>query len=492
MSSHYYNNNDYEKMINDKVFQYFYQKMFDNSKDYNSFKFLSNEKQISFLIKLFLFISTSSTPISFNPSHNVSFDNKENIPQMQSSTLGEIIKSKLDYILSKHKLPSLDSYYKLNSGVIKEGEEDNNCISEENNPEIKEENNQHLTNVSEIHENSQNTKDASLLQFNNTHYRTLYAKIRYDPNIALQNKETLNIERNNFELFKEVTIDYNIQNLISVKNDIIESESHKDVNNLTRTINHPQFDKFYIQNYKNLTDPSKKCYITKSINQLLFHKIKSKNYSVDYFSPVNTYKTEQNSFFSVSKKNIFIGQNEQIMQKTNPKTKGKNKTMVLNDVVLINQSITDESHIQLKNFNRGDLVERLFNCPANKYITLSSSEAEKVGSIIIELLRSENDLKAFIQNRNNELDKLTSLLNEQKNKTFDTEMELNLLKKEFENKKKLVDKYIQNINEKIENTKDIFDEKTNINENNTNIEINDKIHQEILKEINNNLLLLQG
>lgn len=492
MSSHYYNNNDYEKMINDRVFQYFYQKMFDNSKDYNSFKLLSKEKQISFLIKLFLFIS-SSAPISYTPSHNVSFDNNENTPLMQSTSLSEVVKSKLDYILNKHKLPSLDYYYKLNPEGIKEGAENNNCISEEDNDEIKDEDNQHPESVCEVNENSQNTKDGSLLEFNNTHYRTLYAKIRYDPNIALQNKETLNNEiNNNFELFKEVTIDYYIQNLSSVKNDIIESDNHKDVNNLTRTINHPQFDKFYIQNYKNLSDPSKKCYITKSINQLLFHKIKSKNYSVDYFSPVNTYKTEQSSFFSVSKKNIFIGQNEQIMQKTSQKTKSKNKTFVLNDVVLINQSITDESHIQLKNFNRGDLVERLFNCPTNKYITLSSKEAEKVGSIIIELLRSEKDLKASIQNRNKEFDKLTSLLNEQKNKTFDTEMELNLLKKEFENKKKLVDKYIENINEKIENTKDIFDEKTNINDNNTNIEINDKMHQEILKEINNNLLLLQG
>ena len=83
-------------------------------------------------------------------------------------------------------------------------------------------------------------------------------------------------------------------------------------------------------------------------------------------------------------------------------------------------------------------------------------------------------------------------LNEQRNKTYDTELQLNSLKKEFENKKLIVDKYIDNLNEKIENAKGIFDINNKDIISDDNYEIDDKTHDEILNQINTNLQFLQS
>lgn len=476
------NSSDIDKMLNDKIFQFFYRKSFDGSRDYFSFKLLSNEAKISFLIKLFLFVSSSN---SSNSSHNITFENKEQTPQyIANNKLAESIKSKLDEIISKHKLPSIDSYYKFDNDNY-----NTNQIEEENNNENNNTNeaihNNISYNVSEINDND-NDNSAAILQITNNHYKTLYAKISYDPELfkdtfTIDNMKEVNKEK--YEMFNEITVDYNIQNLISVKNDIVIEDSTNDVNNLKRTIKHPQCDKFYVQNYKQLSDPNKRCYITKSINQLL----SSNKYSNNYMTPFTT-NEDQNSFYSVFKKGIYVGDNEKTFHKTFQKKKG----IVLNDMVLINQSLSDESKLQLKTFNKSDLVDRLFQCPANKSITLDSVEAAKIGNVIIELMRSESEMKKGMEENKVELERLLSQLNEQKNKTYDTELQLSSLKKEFENKKLIVDKYIDNLNEKIENAKGLFDINNKDIIYDDNYEIDDKTHDEILNQINTNLQLLQS
>ena len=466
------NSKEMDKMINDKIFQYFYKKTFNNSRDYFSFKLLSSESQISFLIKLFLFVSSNTSSTS---SHNITFENKDQSPNSIADTaLAESIKSKLDEIISKHKLPSIDSYYKFDNENYTEQNEEKSLERHNTNDAIQ---NNISYNVSEINEND-NTSSA-IMQITNNHYRTLYAKISYDPELF---KDTFTIDDNKekYEMFSEISVDYHIQNLISVKNDIVIEDSTNDVNNLKRTIKHPQCDKFYVQNYKQLSDPNKKCYITKSINQLL----SSNKCNMTPF----TTNDEESSFYSVFKKGIYVGDNEKTFHKTFQKKKG----VVLNDMVLINQSISDESKFQLKSFNKSDLVDRLFQCPANKYITLDSVEAAKIGNVIIELMRSENEMKKAIEENKGELDRLLNQLNEQKNKTYDTEIQLNSLKKEFENKKLIVDKYIDNLNEKIENAKGIFDINNKDIIDDDNYEIDDKTHDEILNQINTNLQFLQG
>ena len=201
-----------------------------------------------------------------------------------------------------------------------------------------------------------------------------------------------------------------------------------------------------------------------------------------------TTNDDQSSFYSVFKKGIYVGDNEKTFHKTFQKKKG----IVLNDMVLINQSISDESKFQLKSFNKSDLVDRLFQCPANKYITLDSVEAAKIGNVIIELMRSENEMEKAIEENKGELERLLTQLNEQRNKTYDTELQLNSLKKEFENKKLIVDKYIDNLNEKIENAKGIFDINNKDIISDDNYEIDDKTHDEILNQINTNLQFLQS
>ena len=471
------NSKDMDKMLNDKIFQYYYKKTFNGSRDYFCFKLLSTESQISFLIKLFLFVSSNTSSTS---SHNITFENKDQSPQcVLDSALAESIKSKLDEIISRHKLPSIDSYYKFDN-------ENNNTAQNEEEKSLENNNTndaiQHNIsyNVSEINEND-NT--SAILQITNNHYKTLYAKISYDPELFTDTFTISDMKAENkekFEMYNEITIDYQIQNLISVKNDIVIEDSSNDVNNLKRTIKHPQCDKFYVQNYKQLSDPNKKCYITKSINQLL----SSNKYNMTPF----TTNDDQSSFYSVFKKGIYVGDNEKTFHKTFQKKKG----IVLNDMVLINQSISDESKFQLKSFNKSDLVDRLFQCPANKYITLDAVEAAKIGNVIIELMRSENEMEKAIEEKKGELERLLTQLNEQRNKTYDTELQLNSLKKEFENKKLIVDKYIDNLNEKIENAKGIFDINNKDIISDDNYEIDDKTHDEILNQINTNLQFLQS
>ena len=142
------NSKEMDKMINDKIFQYFYKKTFNNSRDYFSFKLLSSESQISFLIKLFLFVSSNTSSTS---SHNITFENKDQSPNSIADTaLAESIKSKLDEIISKHKLPSIDSYYKFDNENYTEQNEEKSIERHNTNDAIQ---NNISYNVSEINEN---------------------------------------------------------------------------------------------------------------------------------------------------------------------------------------------------------------------------------------------------------------------------------------------------------------------------------------------------
>jgi hypothetical protein len=57
-------------------------------------------------------------------------------------------------------------------------------------------------------------------------------------------------------------------------------------------------------------------------------------------------------------------------------------------------------------FDKKDLVERLFECPSDKYVVLTSEEAGKVGRMLIELMRKENELKSSLEMSNLQIEKM--------------------------------------------------------------------------------------
>ncbi len=216
-----------------------------------------------------------------------------------------------------------------------------------------------------------------------------------------------------------------------------------------------------IRDYKTLTNPSIKSNINKSLQFYINNNL-------------------TNTSLTYSKNNVLINDDTTIFKKPI-----KKRGVIINDLVLINQSFSQDSKVPFREFNESDLIDRLFKCPSDKFITLNSIEAAKIGQIILEYMRNEKELKIILDDLKNEIEKLNILYNEEKNKKDDTEKKLNKLKINYENKKNLIGNYIDSLTEKLEVTKEEF----NKIENNY-ICIDEKTKQEILNEINQNLEMI--
>ena len=475
--------NEEVKLIKDKIFQYFYRKSFNNSTDYNSYSNLSIEAKNSFLTKLFLFISSKS----FHDSTFISFD--ESIPKYSKNKFSlQIIKklnSHLQEIFDKYKSPYQkkksrqksiskvsevkSEFQKTQSDQKEEEDLENTALKQRNLFTSNEEDFEIKNNITFTNNNAVSNsyfKEQSV--YNSIKFfRTMYVKIKY-PN-ELTEKETFNEDvNNNYQTFPELNCELfdnntlklkSLQNGIDLKNsDLFFNITSQKVQ--SRVINHPEGENFYVKNYKILSNPLRKSNISKSYNNLL---ISNKSVSLSNFNSnlSNTIRKR----FKMTKNNV-----------------------LLSDMILVNQSLSEEMKLSIQSFNKEDLVERLFNCPSDKYITLNSDEASKIGQVIIELIRSETELKSEVENERTKIDKLNSLLHDQKNKTYDTEIQISNLKKDYENKKNIVDSYIKNLNKKIEKTQEEFGDLNEMNEN--EIIIDEATHQNILNEINKSLQML--
>ena len=113
--------------------------------------------------------------------------------------------------------------------------------------------------------------------------------------------------------------------------------------------------------------------------------------------------------------------------------------------------MTEKSRINYEEFKNGNIVEKLIKCPQNKYISLESSEANKLALVIINLLESKNELGNEIEEerKKNEmrLNKLNLDFNRQKKeiksnydkREINIMNTLNLLKKEIDIEKQFLD-----------------------------------------------------
>ena len=137
-----------------------------------------------------------------------------------------------------------------------------------------------------------------------------------------------------------------------------------------------------------------------------------------------------------------------------------NEKLLVKDLIVINQTITDKSRINLEldEFKNENIVEKLIKCPQNKYISLDCSEANKLALVIINLMETKNDLENEIEEerKKNEikLNKLKLDFDRQKRniKSNYDKRELNILetlnqmKKEIDIEKKFLDDNIKSYN----------------------------------------------
>ena len=458
-----------DKLIEDKIFQYFFHKTYKDKKDYKIFKEFKPDIKIDFLIELYLFTTENKKLIL-----------QEEEKEFEKNT--EMIKLNFQKILDKYKLPDYKEFIidpRIDSkGRITFQKEEKKLnqnyklcktYSEGIYNNINMNNNNNYTSFEKY--NDQNDIE-TFNKRDTTFPKTIYSKINFDLNTLIINTE--NFKTNNIynlEENYEAKYKFDFPNIKSVKNNIIENPKKKNLSSSSKFLNIQSTNKseidfrsnFFYKDYKYLSNPSMKSNINKSLQ---FY-INSNNIS--------------NSSLTYSKNNIIINPDMKIFKKPN-----KKKGILINDLILINESISQNSKIPFREFNGKDLVDRLFKCPNDKFITLDYFEASKIAQIILEYMRSEKELKIISEDLKNEIKKLNILYNEEKNKQKNTEKELNELKIKYENKKNMIEKYIDNLSERLEITKEEFNEI----ENNNNFYLDEKTKQEILNEINQNLEMI--
>ena len=436
-----------DKLIEDKIFQYFFHKTYKDKKDYKIFKEFKPDIKIDFLIELYLFITEKKKLIL-----------QEEEKEFEKNT--EMIKLNFQKILDKYKLPDYKEF------IIDPRIDSKGRITFQKEEKKLNQNYKLCKTYSEgIYNN---------INMNNNNNYTSFEKYN-DQNYI----ETLIINTENFQINDIYNLEENYEakykfdfpNIKSIKNNIIENPKKKNLSSSSKFLNIQSTNKseidfrsnFFYKDYKSLSNPSMKSNINKSLQ---FY-INSNNIS--------------NSSLTYSKNNIIINPDMKIFKKPN-----KKKGILINDLILINESISQNSKIPFREFNGKDLVDRLFKCPNDKFITLDYFEASKIAQIILEYMRSEKELKIISEDLKNEIEKLNILYNEEKNKQKNTEKELNELKIKYENKKNMIEKYIDNLSERLEITKEEFNEL----ENNNNFYLDEKTKQEILNEINQNLEMI--
>ncbi|MCQ2817431.1 MAG: hypothetical protein MJ252_09220, partial [archaeon] len=494
----------YDDLINDKIFQFYYRKNYDNSTDYSSFKNLPKENQINFLIKIFLLVSNPSLSYSaYNVNKDKSFsDSDKNTQKILKEKIG-LIKEKeeqqFEQIKEKYKLPKTENYFNLNTFDMLNKEIIRNVTgshkfifnprnsSENQIPRISEqlaivdENSQLeddqktvikkwrqsafyyeqnddlldidskfklLTYVPQDSINSSNRKDQNLsftskeddehlkdynfshlctnravsyLSFNDnkktmpllrTEFKTTaYSKLDFTPKIQQKLKgafkESSYIERFDLTSNAEAGVAFPIQKISTSKNDIIEKDYIFYIKSTTRNINHPVDKDFFCKHYKVLSKTKKTVNnVNKSkINQsnkefLLGNNIKhnTRNKTMELFDNNDDFFRSEQSLYGYDTNRVFIT--------SKPNNNSRNKNSKGKELILVNQSFTQENKEKYLYYNNDDLVERLFNCPEGQMISLTSNESMKVGQLVLETIRKESEYEEKLKENKREYDKI--------------------------------------------------------------------------------------
>ena len=409
--------------MEDKIFQFYYKKIYGQKSNYLSFKTFSDKNKVSFLINLYLFIS--------NINSNNNFDNIDLFEKSKEKTEAKNFKENENdpfYTENYNKIMN-DFQNILNRTKTKSNE--NNFNKTNNNSFVDAE--KHRNNELFLTKHKFNKKYEEIKK---KLWNSSYIKYNYNYE---SNKKENNNEDNYFEEKN------------NSKENIIKSKK----NDIDITINKPL-----------LKPSSSLCVISISskrdkLNALNSTKNNEKlNEEYKFIGNDNIYnnnlvdKMENNNINSISERENNL-HDKLLLFKSCP-ISNENESLInrddkaLENLILINQTMTEKSRINLEEFKNDNIVEKLIKCPQNKYISLDCNEANKLALVIINLMETKNELENEIQkerkkneirlNRlkldyNREKREIKSNYSKREINLLDT---LNLLKKEIDDEKQFL------------------------------------------------------
>lgn len=402
-----------EEFLQDKIFQFYYQKIYGKKSNYLSFKTFADKDKVSFLINLYLFISDINNNKrkniygQNNEKDNFFLDNYNKIMSEYTNILNKYNKKfHSKNIIDENKLNINNIFLKDNNNIESTNKEENKIIK--NDLSYKE---AILNNKSEISPDTNNNVDNNKKQEEN---KLINNNNKNDLNSNINNSQKPNL--NKIKIIKQ-----NFQNNIEEDNDN-RAENEK---NKTENIN-----------YKNNLENSSKSYdlqnINKSFNQI--SNINNNNFHIG---------------FNLNNKNNLI-KSGNFTSRISPEN--QNLKLMMKDIALTEKTLTEKSIAQLEEFTNDNIVEKLIKCPQNKNISLNCSEANKIALVLINLMESKNDLETEIEEERKKNEIILEKLK------LDFEQEKNDIKSLF-NKK---ENNIKNVLSDLENEINI--EKTSLNE----------------------------
>lgn len=402
-----------EEFLEDKIFQFYYQKIYGKKSNYLSFKTFADKDKVSFLINLYLFISDINNNKrkniygQNNEKDNFFLDNYNKIMSEYTNILNKYNKKfHSKDIIDENKLNINNIFLKDNNNIESTNKEENKIIK--NDLSYKE---AILNNKSDISPDTNNNVDNNKKQEEN---KLINNNNKNDLNSNINNSQKPNL--NKIKIIKQ-----NFQNNIEEDNDN-RAENEK---NKTENIN-----------YKNNLENSSKSYdlqnINKSFNQI--SNINNNNFHIG---------------FNLNNKNNLI-KSGNFTSRISPEN--QNLKLMMKDIALTEKTLTEKSIAQLEEFTNDNIVEKLIKCPQNKNISLNCSEANKIALVLINLMESKNDLETEIEEERKKNEIILEKLK------LDFEQEKNDIKSLF-NKK---ENNIKNVLSDLENEINI--EKTSLNE----------------------------
>ena len=402
-----------EEFLQDKIFQFYYQKIYGKKSNYLSFKTFADKDKVSFLINLYLFISDINNNKrkniygQNNEKDNFFLDNYNKIMSEYTNILNKYNKKfHSKDIIDENKLNINNIFLKDNNNIESTNKEENKIFK--NDLSYKE---AILNNKSDISPDTNNNVDNNKKQEEN---KLINNNNKNDLNSNINNSQKPNL--NKIKIIKQ-----NFQNNIEEDNDN-RAENEK---NKTENIN-----------YKNNLENSSKSYdlqnINKSFNQI--SNINNNNFHIG---------------FNLNNKNNLI-KSGNFTSRISPEN--QNLKLMMKDIALTEKTLTEKSIAQLEEFTNDNIVEKLIKCPQNKNISLNCSEANKIALVLINLMESKNDLETEIEEERKKNEIILEKLK------LDFEQKKNDLKSLF-NKK---ENNIKNVLSDLENEINI--EKTSLNE----------------------------
>ena len=419
-----------EEFLQDKIFQFYYHKIYGKKSNYQTFKTFADKDKVSFLINLYLFIS------------NINKNNNDNSIKNKEKEINYNINNEKDNLYLDNYNKIMNEYTNILNKYNKEFHSKPNNIINEEKKEINNINTFQMNMVNEkCEKNETYKKDNNEFSINIDTDNYFEEKKEDDKEIIINSKRNdidININHENkFKSGKENNKNDNI-NTDSIKNKNLTKEEY--FQNRQQKDNEPIKDNNIKNEYNN----------TNTKNNNIENNLLEISSRSDEKINNSSMEKKSTSKFNINNDNNLkanISPKNQI-KSTNSRNLTKKKLPEKKDIILEDQTITEKSLIHLEEFTNDNIVEKLIKCPQNKYISLNCSEANQIALVIINLMEAKNDLENEIEEERKKniikFDKLKLDYEKQKNdiKTSYDKKEINVIKVLGELEKEINDEKI--------------------------------------------------